>query len=59
MGNSEEIFVAGHRGLVGSALVRRLEADGFRNLLKRERAELDLTHAEVVRNFFVKESFST
>ena len=44
MDKSEKIFVAGHTGLVGSALVRRLEADGFTNLLKRDRAHLDLTN---------------
>lgn len=55
MEKSEKIFVAGHRGLVGSALVRRLGADGFANLLKRDRAQLDLTHGAAVRDFFVKE----
>jgi len=35
MEKSDKIFVAGHRGMVGSALVRRLEAEGFRNLLTR------------------------
>ena len=39
---SEKIFVAGHRGMVGSALVRRLEAEGFKNLLTRDRSKLDL-----------------
>lgn len=46
------IFVAGHRGLVGSALVDTLRAAGFDNLLLRTRAELDLTDAEAVRAFF-------
>ena len=39
---AEKTFVAGHRGLVGSALVRKLEAGGFTNLLKRDRSQLDL-----------------
>ncbi len=46
------IFVAGHRGLVGSAIVRRLHAAGFRNLLLRERRELDLTDQAAVDDFF-------
>jgi GDP-L-fucose synthase len=46
------IFVAGHRGLVGSAIVRRLSAAGFRNLLLRERAELDLRRQVSVDEFF-------
>ncbi|HXM74824.1 MAG TPA: GDP-L-fucose synthase [Chthoniobacterales bacterium] len=52
---SDKIFVAGHGGLVGSALVRRLEADGFANLLKRDRAQLDLADARAVSDFFAKE----
>jgi GDP-L-fucose synthase len=52
---SDKIFVAGHGGLVGSALVRRLEADGFSNLLKRDRAQLDLADARAVSDFFAKE----
>jgi GDP-L-fucose synthase len=59
MEKSEKIFVAGHRGLVGSALVRRLEADGFANLLKRDRSQLDLTHDQAVRDFFAKEKPAT
>jgi GDP-L-fucose synthase len=46
------IFVAGHRGLVGSAVVRALAAQGYRNLLLRTRAELDLTDQLEVRRFF-------
>ena len=46
------IYVAGHRGLVGSALVRALERAGYHNLLLRTRAELDLTDAGAVRQFF-------
>ncbi len=50
-----KIYVAGHRGLVGSALVRRLRAAGYSNLLLRGRNELDLTEQQAVRNFFSKE----
>ena len=46
------IFVAGHRGMVGSALVRRLQADGYRYLLMRSRSELDLTNQNAVNEFF-------
>jgi len=49
------IYVAGHRGLVGSALVRALERAGYQNLLLRTRAELDLTDAAAVRQFFADE----
>src|SRR5438046_6045511 len=49
---SEKIFVAGHRGLVGSALVRRLERESFHNLLKRNRSQLDLTDERAVQSFF-------
>jgi GDP-L-fucose synthase len=55
MEKNEKIFVAGHRGLVGSALVRRLEAGGFTNVLKRDRAQLDLLREQVVRDFFAAE----
>lgn len=47
-----KIFVAGHRGLVGSAIVRRLHAGGFRNLILRERSALDLTCQDAVNQFF-------
>ena len=55
LNKSEKIFIAGHRGLVGSALVRRLEAEGFPNLLKRDRAQLDLTNESAVEDFFAGE----
>lgn len=54
MNTSDAIFVAGHRGLVGSALVRRLQRDGFSNLLLRTRQELDLTRADDVLDFFLE-----
>ncbi len=52
---SEKIFVAGHRGMVGSALVRRLEAEGFKNLLTRDRSKLDLASESAVAKFFTEE----
>ena len=49
------IYVAGHRGLVGSALVRRLEKAGYRNLLLRTSSELDLRDGAAVARFFARE----
>jgi GDP-L-fucose synthase len=49
------IYVAGHRGLAGSALARRLASGGFRNLLTRTHAELELTDQAAVRKFFEQE----
>ena len=54
MNRDASIFVAGHRGLVGAALVRQLRAAGFHNLLLRERSELDLTGQQGVREFFAQ-----
>src|SRR5205814_1168869 len=55
MQKSEKISVAGHRGMVGSALIRALEAAGFSKLLKRDRSELDLGDSAAVSKFFAKE----
>src|SRR6202165_494666 len=55
MNLSSKIYVAGHRGLLGSALVRRLRARGYSNLVVRTRSELDLTGQLAVREFFAKE----
>jgi GDP-L-fucose synthase len=52
---TSKIYVAGHRGLVGSALVRRLHAAGYRNLATRDHRELDMTNQLAVRDFFQKE----
>lgn len=50
-----KIYVAGHRGMVGSAIVRQLEASGHTNIITRTRTELDLTNQEAVVNFFQTE----
>lgn len=52
---NSRIYVAGHRGLVGSAIMRRLEAEGCSNLLTRTHAELDLTDRDAVEKFFENE----
>jgi GDP-L-fucose synthase len=56
MHKADKIFVAGHRGMVGSALVRRLQAAEFSNVVTRDRAQLDLTDESAVANFFAKEN---
>ncbi len=55
MDKTDNIYVAGHRGLVGSAIVRRLQADGYENLLLRTSRELDLREQSAVRDFFSSE----
>ncbi|MDP9187376.1 MAG: GDP-L-fucose synthase [Verrucomicrobiota bacterium] len=55
MEKAEKIFIAGHRGMVGSALSCVLESRGFANLLKRDRSQLDLGDAAAVTKFFAKE----
>src|SRR3990167_2937463 len=52
MEKSSKIYVAGHRGLVGSALLRHLKNKGFNNLILKTHAELDLRHQQSVDNFF-------
>jgi len=55
MDKSDKIYIAGHRGLVGSAIVRQLEERGFTNLLMRTHKELDLTNQAQVQTFFKQE----
>ncbi|MDC3216940.1 GDP-L-fucose synthase [Gammaproteobacteria bacterium] len=55
MHTNDKIYIAGHSGLVGSAIVRQLEKRGFNNLLTYTHAELDLTNQKDVNDFFIKE----
>jgi len=55
MNKGDKIFIAGHRGMVGSAIQRRLQAEGFTNLLTRTSAELDLRDQSSVEAFFASE----
>ena len=52
LSRDSRIYVAGHRGLVGSAVVRSLKSQGFENLILRSHKELDLTEQGAVRSFF-------
>jgi GDP-L-fucose synthase len=56
MNLNDKIYIAGHRGLVGSAIVRQLESRGFTNLLMRTHKELDLINQAQVQNFFTQEN---
>ena len=56
MSRNTRIFVAGHRGMVGSAIVRRLESEGYNNIITRTHEELDLMDQHTVRQFFKDES---
>ena len=51
---TQTIFVAGHRGMVGSAIVRHLNDLGYRNILTASRDELDLMNQEAVHHYFKK-----
>ena len=55
MNKSSKIYVAGHRGLVGSAIVKNLVEKGFTNIVTRTHKEVDLTNQEATANFFEKE----
>lgn len=55
MNCDDKIYIAGHQGMVGSAILRNLKSKGFTNLLTRSHTELDLTNQLDVENFFVKE----
>ncbi|MEO6070140.1 MAG: GDP-L-fucose synthase [Chitinophagaceae bacterium] len=55
MEKKDRIYIAGHRGMVGSALVRKLEMEGFFNLIIKTSSELDLTNQKNVADFFEKE----
>ncbi len=55
MQKQDKIYIAGHRGMVGSAIRRRLERDGFNNIITRTSSELDLRNQEAVARFFAEE----
>ena len=52
---NDKIFVAGHNGMVGSAIVRALQREGYQNLIVKSSAELDLTNQQLVADFFEKQ----
>lgn len=55
MEKSAKIYIAGHRGMVGSAIIRKLEAEGYTNLIFKKSSELDLTNQNQVSDFFSSE----
>ena len=55
LNKADKIYVAGHRGLVGSAIVRNLKAKGYTDVIGRTHKELDLTNQAAVRTFFETE----
>ena len=55
MEKDAKIYVAGHRGMVGSAIVRELRRQGYTNIITRTHKELDLTRQEAVEKFFAEE----
>lgn len=55
MQTKDKIYVAGHRGMVGSAMVRKLQAEGYNNIVTRTSAELDLRNQQAVTDFFAAE----
>lgn len=55
MDKSSKIYVAGHRGMVGSAMVRKLQAEGYNNIVTRTSKELDLRNQQAVTDFFAAE----
>ncbi|HKZ67274.1 MAG TPA: GDP-L-fucose synthase [Chitinophagaceae bacterium] len=55
MEKNSKVYISGHRGMVGSAIVRKLENEGFTNILTRTSSELDLCNQQAVNDFFAKE----
>ena len=55
MNKNKKIYIAGHRGLVGSAIKRELERKGYTNIIGKTHAELDLTDSKAVAEFFETE----
>src|SRR3989344_4646123 len=55
MEKDSKIYISGHKGMVGSAIKRKLEAEGYLNLVLRSHSELDLKRQKATENFFMKE----
>ena len=55
MERTSKIYIAGHRGMVGSAIFRKLDKEGYSNLITRTSSELDLKNQQAVADFFAKE----
>ena len=55
MNKQDKIYIAGHRGMVGSAIVRKLKLEGFNNIITRTSKELDLRNQQAVNDFFTSE----
>ena len=55
MEKNSKIYIAGHRGMVGSAILRKLEKEGFTNIITRGSKELDLRNQQAVTEFFAQE----
>ncbi len=55
MNKTDKIYIAGHRGMVGSAITRKLKEEGFNNFVLRTSSELDLTNQQAVNDFFAEE----
>lgn len=55
MNQQDKIYVAGHKGLVGSAIIRKLAAEGYENIITKNSSELDLCNQTQVNEFFAKE----
>ena len=55
MNKNAKIYIAGHRGLVGSALMRQLQTQGYSNIVTRTHCEMDLTNQALVAEFFATE----
>lgn len=57
MDKSSKIYIAGHRGLVGSAILKKFQQEGYKNIVTKTHQEIDLTRQDLVEEFFKKENF--
>jgi len=55
MNLNDKIYIAGHRGMVGSAILRQLKSEGYTNFILKTSSELDLRNQQAVADFFTKE----